>query len=74
MFIDATDVRSPSVRRAHVNLEHLAFTVDMALLTEGGIVSPGVYKHLPPDGGEYPNSRDKLKFVEHRSFVRTSGR
>jgi hypothetical protein len=28
------------------------FTVDMALLTEGGIISPGVYKHLPPDGGK----------------------
>ena len=30
----------------------LVFIVDMALLTEGGDVSLGVYKHLPPDGGE----------------------
>ena len=39
-------------QEGHVDLEHLAFTVDMTLLTEGGIVSLGVYKHLPPDGGK----------------------
>ena len=39
-------------QEGHVNREYLAFTVDMALLTEGGIVSLVVYKHLPPDGGK----------------------
>ena len=51
MFIES-DARGDALRQeGHVDLEHLAFTVDMTLLTEGGIVSLGVYKHRPPDGG-----------------------
>ena len=36
---------------------HRAFTVDMALLTEGGNGSLAVYKHGPPDGGRTPQLR-----------------
>ncbi len=33
----------------------------MALLTEGGVVPLGVYKHGPPGGGECPNSRHPFR-------------
>ena len=52
MFIGRSASRRALRQEGHVDLERLAFTVDMTLLTEGGIVSLGVYKHLPPDGGK----------------------
>ncbi len=43
---------APALRQeGHVDVPRLAFTTDMALLTEGELVPLAVYKHGPPGGG-----------------------
>lgn len=65
-----TGQRSFSVRLWHRNPggeNQSPSPTDMALVTEGGVVLIGVYKHGPPNGGRPPTRR--LRFL-HTSLLR----
>ena len=50
MFIDRRRGDVDLRQEVHVDRERSTF---IALLTEGGRISPVIYKHCPPDGGRF---------------------
>jgi hypothetical protein len=63
MFIESGASDDALRQEGHVDFEYLAFTVDMALLTEGASFRLASINIFLLTEGKCPNSSDKLKFV-----------